>query len=210
MRPQIIPCRSPFSRDVKLATRVALILILLLATYIPGAFAQKKGGNDSIPSPPDSVAEKLHSPGKAALMSAVLPGLGQLYNKKYWKIPVIYAGFGIMTYFIVTNANEYMTYQSAYIEKTNGDTEGNYAYYVNRYTEDELLSAREYYRRNMEISILITGVWYALNILDATVDAHLMTFNVSKDLSMKIKPALLPSVMGPAPSTGITVCLKIK
>jgi hypothetical protein len=207
---QITPCRFSLSRDAKFATRLAFVMLFLFLGITQSAMAQKKAKNDSLPSIPDSVAEKLHSPTKAAVMSMVLPGLGQIYNKKYWKLPIVYAGFGIMTYFIVTNANNYMIYQSAYIEETNGVTEGNYAYYVNRYTESELLSAREYYRRNMEISILITGVWYALTILDATVDAHLMTFNVSKDLSMKVSPALLPSVMGPAPSAGITLSLKIK
>src|ERR1035438_5530514 len=83
---------------------------------------------------PDSVMEKKHSPTKATIMSAVLPGLGQVYNKKYWKVPVIYVGFGILTYFIVTNAQEYNAYKGAYTEKTDSIFNGKYQDLVNKYT----------------------------------------------------------------------------
>jgi hypothetical protein len=156
---------------------------------------------------PDSIRQKEHSPTKATIMSACLPGLGQVYNKKYWKIPIIYAGFGIMGYFIYTNADEYMNYKCAYIESVGGSMNGNYSYLVQKYTQADLLSAREYYRRNLEISILLTAVWYALNILDATVDAHLYTFNISENLSMKVEPALLPSGYGYKPAGGVRLCL---
>ena len=135
---------------------------------------------------------KKHNPTKATIYSAVLPGLGQIYNRKWWKVPIIYAGFGVMTYFIVTNTDEYLNYRCAYIEKLNGNTNGNYADLVARYSEEELLSASEYYRRNMELSILITAVWYILNIIDATVDAHLYTYDINENLSLKVSPGLLP------------------
>jgi hypothetical protein len=156
---------------------------------------------------PDSIREKEHSPTKATLMSVCLPGLGQAYNKKYWKIPVIYAGFGAMTYFIYTNADQYLNYKCAYIESVQGTTDGNYSSLVQKYTTDELLSTREYYRRNLEISILLTVVWYALNILDAAVDAHLYTFNISDNLTMKVEPAMLPSGYGYKPAGGFRLCL---
>jgi hypothetical protein len=162
--------------------------LLLFLCFHPGTMAQNTEPKSSVP---DSVMEKMHSPTKATLMSTFLPGLGQAYNKKYWKIPIIYAGFGIMTYFIVTNTNEYINYKCAYIEKENGDTAGSYADLVNKYTASDLLSAREYYRRNTEISILVTTLWYILNIVDAAVDAHLFTYNLSQDLSLRIEPALL-------------------
>lgn len=157
---------------------------------------------------PDSIREKEHSPTKATVMSALLPGLGQVYNKKYWKVPVIYAGFGIMSYFIYTNADLYISYKCAYIESSYGNQNGSYGYLVQRYTQDELLSAREYYRRNLEISLLLTTLWYALNILDATVDAHLYTFNITDNLTMKIEPAVLPSGLGLKPAGGMRLCLR--
>jgi TM2 domain-containing membrane protein YozV len=169
------------------------------------AFSQKTKDTGA---PGDTITVKRHSPGKAALFSAVVPGLGQIYNHKYWKIPIVYVGYGVMTYFIITNTNNYITYQCAYIEKVNGNTQGNYANLVNRYTEDQLLSAREYYRRNLEISILITAVWYSLTILDAAVDAHLKTFDISKDLSMRIAPAAIPLPDTPRPGAGLRLTLK--
>jgi len=113
-----------------------------------------------------------------------------------------------MTYFLVTNANNYMDYQCAYIEKVNGNTNGNYADLVNRYTEDQLMSAREYYRRNLEISVLITAVWYSLNILDAAVDAHLKTFDINEDLSVKAGPSVIPVPGLAEPAAGIKLTLK--
>jgi hypothetical protein len=151
---------------------------------------------DSIPkaSVADSIIEKQHSPTKATLMSMCLPGLGQIYNKKYWKVPIIYAGFGVLTYFIVFNTNEYLTYKSAYIESFNKDSSGNYSDIVRKYSADNILSAREYYRRDLEISIILTAVWYILNIVDAAVDANLFTYNISKELTLKVDPVVIPPV----------------
>lgn len=147
---------------------------------------------------PDSLMEKSHSPGKAALFSAVLPGLGQGYNKKYWKIPVIYAGFGVLGYFIYFNADLYIDYKCAYIESSYGNMNGSYADLVNKYSAENLLSAREYYRRNLEISCLLTAVWYTLNIIDASVDAHLYTYNISDKITLSVEPALIPAAYRPA------------
>jgi hypothetical protein len=139
----------------------------------------------------DSLMMKKHSPRRATIYSALLPGLGQIYNHKYWKLPIIYAGFGIMEYFIYTNTDHYLDYRSAYIESRNGVQNGNYAALVNKYTETELLNAAEYYHRNLEISVLITALWYVLNIIDATVDAHLYTYSISDDLTLRVEPDLL-------------------
>ncbi len=147
--------------------------------------------NDTI-SIADSVLIKKHNPRKATLYSALVPGLGQIYNRKYWKLPILYAGFGLMSYFIISNTGSYLEFKSAYIESVNGNTDGNYADLVKRYSQSELLSTSDYYRRNLEISILITALWYLLNILDATVDAHLYTYNINEDLSLHIAPDLLP------------------
>ncbi len=172
--------------------KLALPLFILLILLVPGQ-SLKAQENQQEKKAADSIPIKMHSPTKATLMSACLPGLGQIYNRKYWKVPVIYAGFGILSYFIYFNTDQYLDYKCAYIEKSYGNTAGNYSYLVNRYSSEELLSAREYYRRNLEVTCLLTALWYVLNILDATVDAHLYTYNISKDLSLKIDPALLPA-----------------
>lgn len=167
--------------------RAIAIILAIIAMIIqpPKGWSQTKG--DTIP-PPDSIKVKPHSPTKATIMSACLPGLGQIYNKKYWKLPIVYAGFGVLGYFIYTNADEYSNFKGAYIESSEGNMNGSHSNLVQRYSKDELLSAREYYRRNLEVSCLLTAVWYALNILDATVDAHLFTYTISDDLTFKVEP----------------------
>jgi hypothetical protein len=185
----------------------ATLLFIFIMGFTGHVFPQKQTDTTYIELP-DSILAKEHSPTKATIMSACLPGLGQAYNKKYWKIPIVYAGFGIMTYFIYTNADEYINYKCAYIESSQGTMNGSYSDLVQRYSAEDLLSTREYYRRNLEISILLTVVWYALNILDATVDAHLYTFNITENLTMKVEPALLPSGIGYKPAGGMKICLK--
>jgi hypothetical protein len=188
------------------AARGVVIVFFLAGFFHPySGHAQATLTGTSVP---DSVLEKMHSPRKATLMSLCLPGLGQVYNKKYWKLPIIYAGFGVLTYFIVTNANEYSTYRGAYLESVEGDSTGKYQDLVLRYSSTELLSARDYYRRNLEVTCLLTAVFYILNVLDATVDAHLFTYNISKDLSFKVEPVLFKPTYTPDVSSGIKLSFK--
>ena len=180
-----------------------IILLLILGST---AMGQKELPKESLP---DSVLEKRHSPTKATLMSLCLPGLGQVYNKKAWKVPIIYVGFGLLSYLIVFNTNYYLTYKCAYIESYYGDSAGNYSDIVKKYSLESILSAREYYRRNLEISIIFTAVLYALNILDAAVDANLFSYNIKKDLTFKMEPTLLPSGgQYRGYSSGLRLCLK--
>jgi len=106
------------------------------------------------------------------------------------------------------NTDEYLTYKCAYIEKKNGDINGNYKDLVNRYTQEELLSATEYYRRNLEISVLITAVWYALNIIDATVDAHLFTYDINEDISFRVEPGIFTPDSQQGFGTGVKLSLR--
>ena len=131
------------------------------------------------------------SPAKAAFYSAVLPGLGQAYNKKYWKIPIVYAALGTGVYFFINNNKEYNRYRDAYKSRLAGfkndefylDFEGNQRTSP-RITDDGLLRAQKFYRQNKELSLLITAGIYALNIIDANVDAHLMQYNIDENLSL--------------------------
>lgn len=127
------------------------------------------------------------SPARAAFYSAVLPGLGQAYNGKYWKVPVVYAALGIGVYFYLENDRQYDRYRDAYKSRLAGQT-------TDEFTDESgtpivstngLIEAQRFYERNKEISILVTVGLYALNIIDANVDAHLQQFNVSEDLSLK-------------------------
>lgn len=131
------------------------------------------------------------TPAKAAFYSAVLPGLGQAYNKKYWKIPIVYAALGTGVYFYVTNNNEYNRYRDAYKSRLAGfktdefyfDSQGR-ELTTPRVSDDGLRRAQKLFRRNKELSLLVTIGIYALNIIDANVDAHLLQYNVDENLSL--------------------------
>ncbi len=130
---------------------------------------------------------KVHSPKKAGLMS-ILPGLGQAYNRKYWKIPIVYAGFAGTTLGIVLNFNQYKQYRDEYRHRL---TEQEHLYSEFDALSDENVNLnKQQYQRNMEIFILVTAAWYLINILDAVVDAHLMSYDISDDLTMHVVPSV--------------------
>ena len=142
-------------------------------------------------------SKKLTRPTKAAIMSACLPGLGQIYNRKWWKVPIVYAGLGGLGYFSYNNYSEYRSYLHAYEYKTGDLPEGvtltDYeAQLANKYAEGQLQTYKESYRRNFELFTILTTVWYALNIVDAVVDGHLYNYDISDDLSINVDPYLRP------------------
>ncbi|MBF8150728.1 hypothetical protein ITJ86_12520 [Winogradskyella sp. F6397] len=120
-------------------------------------------------------------PAKAAFYSAVLPGLGQAYNKKYWKIPIVWGAIGAGIYFYVRNDNQFNRYRDAYKSRLAGFKDDEF---FNVISDDGLVRAQEQFRRNKEMSLLITFGLYALNIIDANIDAHLLQFNVDENLSL--------------------------
>ncbi|MGB1308751.1 MAG: DUF5683 domain-containing protein [Oceanihabitans sp.] len=122
------------------------------------------------------------TPARAAFYSAVLPGLGQAYNKKYWKIPIIYAALGAGTYFYLDNDKEYKRYRNAYKRRLAGFEDDEFFGSV---TDDGLREAQKTFRRNKELSLLITIGLYALNIVDANVDGHLLQYNVDDNLTLQ-------------------------
>lgn len=125
---------------------------------------------------------------RAALYSALLPGAGQAYNKKYWKIPIIYAGFGTLYYFIHSNNSDYKEFNNALIARNDNDSNT-----VDPYpnlTDDDLRVRKDYYRRNRDFCYILTGILYTLNIIDAYVDSQLLDFDVSDNLSMHTTPAI--------------------
>ena len=135
------------------------------------------------------VKQRKHSP-KTATWLALIPGAGQAYNRKYWKMPIVYAGFGATIYFAVTNKDEYHLYRDAYDYKmgTKTDVSQHAIEESEKYTPDNLITLRDYYRRNMELSWIITAAWYVLQIIDANVDAHFFYYEISDDLTLHVEP----------------------
>lgn len=166
-------------------------LILFLICFSTLAKAQQ---NDSliIESRKDSIQKKravnkaIYSKArKATIMSACLPGLGQIYNHKYWKAPVIYAALGGLGYWGVTNQKKYRYYSDNLRYANDDDLNTTNA---TLYNNDQLIAQKRYYRKFRDMSIMLGALVYAINIIDANVDAHLRTFDVSDDLSLQLKP----------------------
>jgi hypothetical protein len=166
-------------------------LILFFICFSTLAKAQQ---NDSliIESRKDSIQKKravnkaIYSKArKATIMSACLPGLGQIYNHKYWKAPVIYAALGGLGYWGVTNQKKYRYYSDNLRYANDDDLNTTNA---TLYNNDQLIAQKRYYRKFRDMSIMLGALVYAINIIDANVDAHLRTFDVSDDLSLQLKP----------------------
>lgn len=122
------------------------------------------------------------TPAKAAFYSAVIPGLGQVYNKKYWKVPIVYGGLAIGYYFYNDNNKKYKEFRDIYKRRLEGYTNDKYQ---GIYTDPVLINAQRTFERNRDISTAVMIGFYVLNIIDANVDAHLLQFNVSENLSLK-------------------------
>lgn len=156
----------------------------------------------------DSSAKK-YNPGIAIRRSAILPGWGQYTNKKYWKIPLVYAGIGIPAYLFTRNLKQYKKAKQAYILATDGDvTNDNQIeepYYSVRMQPDRIRVFRNSVRQNVDYSVLFFVIFWGLNVADAAVDANLKTFNVSDDLSLQIKGGFSPL----ANTNGFSVVLNI-
>ncbi len=138
------------------------------------------------------------TPAKAAFYSAILPGLGQAYNKKYWKIPIVYGAMGASMYFYLDNNKKYHSYRDAYKRRLAGFNDDQYQYLDN----SRLVQAQRFYQRNRDLSLMITVGFYILNIVDANVDAHLIQFNVNDKLS--VAPDVYQNDFTAKPNIGLT------
>ena len=143
-------------------------------------------------------------PGRALAYSLILPGAGQAYNKRYWKIPVVYAAIGTGVYFIIQNKKEYDKWDDLFRKKVDNipinDPE------FENYSITALNAYRKYYERNLQLSYITTSVLWLLNGIEAFIDRHLMTYDVSDDLSLHFD--LTPNRYSPYPMAKIKLCLR--
>ncbi len=153
-----------------------------------------------------------HSPNKAANLSALLPGLGQVYNKQYLKVPVIYAGAAGLIYGIHWNNVQYKKYLTAY--RLDADTSAaTVSEFAGLYSVANLITLKDFYRRNRDLSTIVLSLWYAANIVDAYVYAQFYNFDVSDNLSLNVKPYIYQPAFyrqSGAMATGLTLTFNIK
>ncbi|WP_036379096.1 DUF5683 domain-containing protein [Muricauda sp. MAR_2010_75] len=153
------------------------------------------------------------APSKAAFYSAILPGLGQIYNKRYWKVPIVYGAIGTGIYVYSFNNTEYKRARDAFKRRLagfeddeffdiNGDGSGPDV------SDEALQDAQEARQRDRDLALVITIAMYALNIIDANVDAHLKQYNVDDNLSMDFKPYLDLNPVTNQPNYGMALVVK--
>ena len=132
-------------------------------------------------------------------MLSIMPGAGQIYTKKYWKVPIIYSALVTSGYFIMDNNKKYKKYRDTYLDRNNGIIDN-----LN-YSNSELITLKDYYKRNREISIMLFSLSYILNMIDASVNAHLFQYEIDENISFKIDPVQYYGTINP----GISLQIKI-
>ena len=178
-------------------------LLVLTIGLAPAARAQYADGFDI----PDSTYRALHKPNKATFMSSLVPGLGQYYNQKYWKIPIIYGGFTGLIYYASYNNFVYKKYRREYKWATDDDERT-----VSQYPAANTERLKDTWRRYRDICFIGIGALYLLQVIDANVDAHFFDFTIDKDLSIKADPMLMPDfteVAGSRTSTPLGVNITV-
>lgn len=183
--------------------------LLLLLFGLNSLHAQKKSSRDT-------AWLEHHSTQRATLYSAVLPGLGQAYNRDYWKVPIVYAGFGVIVYFIDYNTRKYYDYRDGYFNLANNTGDESYKELPSYPTFDadkELILQnfqrnRDYFRRWREISILSFVGFYLLNIIEANISGHFLHFDISEELAFDVMPSLAPIDPLGNRNAGLTLSLR--
>ena len=161
------------------------------------------------PKPDPGKIQSSFNPRRATIRSAIIPGWGQAYNKKYWKIPLVYGALGTTGYLFVRNLNQYKDSRNAYILATDNDPSNDIQikepYYSVRAQPQRIRDFRNAVRQNMDYCVLWFIVFWGLNVVDATVDAHLKSFDVGDNLSAEIKAGFSPM----ANTAGVSLVLHL-
>ena len=204
---------------MKAYKKITIILLLQLLCFQQNIIAQ-----DTLSvSKPEKHTFKAE-PFRATMLATALPGLGQIYNRKYWKVPFVYAGFGGLVYAVSFNTKEYNRFMKGYQDLTDKSAEtvsyieiikntdpasydpvlhpGAYAYYKER-----MLRQVDYFKRYRDLSYIGIAAWYLFTILDANVDASLFNYDVKDNLEIKVAPALVPIAGQQSPV--VNMCLRV-
>lgn len=205
---------------IKSIATLLLLVVSVCSTYAQKSDSLKLEGAAVVDSSiraklPDSAsltkAKPEFSPRKASIRSAILPGWGQAYNKKYWKIPIVYGALGTTAAVFSFNLTQYKRISFAYRLLVLKDSlrykevDADLQPFIKANASNDLRNYRNSYRKDIDYSVIVFLLFWGLNVVDATVDAHLKGFDVSDDLSLKIKPGFSPV----ANTTGLSLVFDI-
>lgn len=179
---------------------LAIVIVFTIAVPLRVQAQQDTTQNSS-----NSTSVQEHSPLKAVVLSAIVPGLGQAYNRKLWKVPLIYAGFGSLIYFADYNAQKYDTFSRYY---ANSQVKGPIELETGGIEAKGLQVRKKHYKRMRDLTYIMIAGLYVLNIIDASVDAHMFYYDVSKDLSFRVEPAIFQINKEESQTMGIRLALQ--
>ena len=184
--------------------RIGVIgLLMLLSTHVAGQI--EPGTADSIPVQSeiqrDTIvkAKKKHSPQKAVYLSMAIPGAGQVYNRKYWKVIPVYAALGATIFFAMENHRSYRTFVDAFDQRVaylDTTVNGPPDQFIDTYDPSQLINQQNAFRQDRDLMIILAVLSYAVQIVDAYVDAHLFHYDISDDLTLNWEPMISSPVMG--------------
>lgn len=185
-------------------------ILICLALFSINVMAQ----GDTLKSPKEPINNKerieTFNPRTAIIRSAIIPGWGQITNKKYWKLPIVYGALGTTTYLFFRNLHQFNNAKTAYALAIDGDPTNDdqikQPYYSVKDQPERIKTFRNDVRQNVDYSVLFFILFWGMNVADAAVDAHLKTFNVSDNLSLQINAGFSPL----ANTNGIHLMINIK
>lgn len=179
-------------------TKKIIFIVLFFNCVLQSLFAQEQNINGLKDTLKSESLDPLR-PAKASFYSAVIPGLGQIYNKKYWKVPIVYGAIGISLYYYSDSQKRYNIYRNEYKKRLEGYKSE--SEYLNKLSDSQLISAQKTHQRNRDLSALFVLGFYVLNIIDANVDASLSQFNLNDKLSLN--PSVSNSINASEVNLGI-------
>ena len=172
-------CDALKSKEVKYNTQKTIFMLGAIASYLYFL-------GDGVMNYPNYAS----SVKKATTLSMICPGAGQVYNGSFWKVPIVLGGIATMGYIVDFNNRGYQRYRKAYNLLTDGD-DNTVDEFKGRHSATVLKNTRDAFRRNRDLSIILTGAFYLLNVVDAHVDAHLQDYDISDELAINVTPSIL-------------------
>ena len=183
--------------SIALHRRVVALLLSLLFFCMPFVAYSQTSQEPRITNPVEVKEE--HNPNRALLLSAVLPGAGQVYNKQWWKVPIVYVAIGGIGYVTYNNFSQMKYYRDEYLYRVanNGQTQYPDNPDMVATPTSNIYNMYEAYNKTFQLSVIVSIAVYGINLLDAYVFGHLFEFQISDDLSMNMSPSLMPSSVAP-------------
>jgi hypothetical protein len=192
---------------------IRFVFLFIAVVSVSPAFAQRVVQTDSLLVEPEAIETftsiSTRDPNKASLYAAVFPGLGQIYNRQYWKLPFVYGGLMLFGHYINNRHELYSAFRNAYLAETDGDPNTVNPFGGRFGSETTLERNAEKLRRDRDYLMVLGTLYYLLSIVDAHIAAHLSEFDVNDDLSFQVRPAMYQGGRYSAQNIGVSLVFNL-